>query len=74
MTPIQWEKCRQADGSINLEVAATHTGCFFTEGAIEYLRMVEKLKSVTSRQIAALAIASALEISAREPHSHEGAK
>lgn len=66
MTPIIWDNCRRANGTINLESAAKQTGCYFTEAAIRYLDAVENIRPVTSRQIAAVAIASALDISARE--------
>lgn len=73
MSPINWGNCRRPDNSIMLVTAARMTGCNITPRASEYLKMVEKLYPIMSRQVAALAIASALEISAREPQE-EGIK
>jgi hypothetical protein len=65
MSPIIWENCRRLDGSIDLEKAAQHTGCFFSNHALNYLVTVEKIKPILSRQVAALAIANALEMQSR---------
>lgn len=74
MSPILWESCRRQNGTLLLEKAANMTGCKITPLASEYLMMVERLAPITSRQVAAVAIATALEISAREqrPQLHEG--
>lgn len=65
MRPIIWDDCRRSDGSIALLKAASHTGCFFAPMAWHYLEMVERIMPISSRQAAAIAIANALEISAR---------
>lgn len=65
MTPILWDRCRRGDGTISLALAARMTGCNITEQAHDYLVMVESIMLINSRQAAAVAIATALEISAR---------
>lgn len=69
MSPILWDSCRRSDGSFNLEAAAKHTGCWFSNHALNYLCAVEKIRPITSRQVAALAIANALEISSKSSPS-----
>lgn len=59
LVAVQWESCYRKDRSINLRLAATHTGCKVTEDAYQYLDFVEKIRPITSRQLAALAIATA---------------
>lgn len=59
MSPVIWDNCRRADGSINLELAARHTGCHVTDRVVDYLRFVENIRPVKSRQVAALSIATA---------------
>lgn len=61
-----WERCRRDNGTIDLQKAAKSTGCYISEYAYNYLAMVERLARITSRQIASVALASALEISARD--------
>jgi hypothetical protein len=65
MSPIIWHNCRRADGSISLELAAKHTGCYFSDRAMEYLVTIEKIMLINSRQAAAIAIANALDLSTR---------
>jgi hypothetical protein len=60
-----WENCRRPNGTIDLRKAAHWTGCRITEQGDAYLVMVERMARITSRQIAAVAIATALDISAR---------
>jgi len=68
MTQIIWEQCRRQDGSLDLRKAARHTNLYVSEGMDSYLSLVEQLKPVTSRQIGALAIATAHALfAAREP-------
>lgn len=77
MSPILWDRCRRQNGSINLQQAARQTGAWFSDHALRYLDVLEELKPIESRQVAALAIANALEISSRaaaerNPSSQEG--
>ncbi len=65
MSRVLWDNCRRADRSINLSVAATMTGCKITTKAHHYLALVEKIMDITSRQAAAVAIATAIEMSSR---------
>ena len=62
--PIIWDSCRRKNGTIDLQLAARHTGCRFTEKADAYLRCIEEVMPINSRQTAALAIVTALHISA----------
>ena len=57
---INWEGCQRADGSYSLQTAARMTGCKITEDMDAYLSLIEEIRPVTSRQIAALAVATAL--------------
>jgi hypothetical protein len=59
MAQVIWEQCRRPDGSINLSKAARHTAMKITPQMDMYLSLVEAIKPVTSRQIAALSIATA---------------
>ena len=59
MAAVNWDSCYRADRSINLHLAARHTGCKVTDEHDRYLTFVEKIRPVTSRQIAALSIATA---------------
>lgn len=74
MSPIIWENVRRADGSINLRLAAEHTGCYVGERAAAYLNFVEQIRPVTSRQIAALAVATAFALDAHSAAPHEEGK
>lgn len=66
MSPIIWENCRRSlDGTIDLEKAAKHTGCWLSNHALNYLCALEKIHPISSRQVAAIAIANALEMSSR---------
>jgi hypothetical protein len=60
-----WEQCRRPNGTIDLVRAAHQTGCRLTEPSDAYLVAVERMARITSRQIAAVAIATALDIAAR---------
>jgi len=59
---VLWEKCRRSDWSLDLHLAARHTGCLITAEADGYLACVEAICPIRSRQVAALAIANALRI------------
>ena len=63
--PPDWEQCRRSNGTIDLIKAAHWTGCRITAPADAYLEMVERMARITDRQIAAIAIATALDIAAR---------
>lgn len=69
MSPVNWDSCRRNNGTLNLERAARQTGCWLSDRALGYLGAVEAVRPIHSRQVAALAIANALDISAREPQS-----
>jgi hypothetical protein len=60
-----WEQCRRPNGTIDLCRAIHQTGCRITEPADAYLGMIERMARITSRQVAAVAIATALDIAAR---------
>ena len=60
-----WEMCRRHNGTIDLRKAARWTGCRITQQADDYLAMIESMARITSRQIAAVALVTALEISSR---------
>lgn len=66
MVKIIWDNCRRADGTISLESAAKHTGCFISDEALAYLYAVEELHPITSRQAAAVAIGTALQLSSQK--------
>ncbi len=70
MTPVDWETCRRPDWSYDLRAAARHTGCKITEQMDRYLAFVEEIRPVTSRQIAALSIATAMALYPLEPQQH----
>jgi hypothetical protein len=60
MAKVIWEHCVRADGSYDLQAAARQTGCKITDQMDMYLSFVEEIRPVMSRQIAALAIATAM--------------
>ena len=57
---INWDGCRRKDWSIDLRKAAHQTGCKITEDMDRYLAFAEEVRPVKSRQVAALAIATAM--------------
>ena len=64
---MNWDKYRRPDGTIDLIEAYTCEciiGDFFGNG-FEYLRYVEELQLIKSRQVAAIALATAVDISKR---------
>lgn len=66
ISAINWDSVRRANFSINLELAYVQTGCKLSEPAAAYLRMVENIMPIISRQAAAVAIATAMHIDASE--------
>jgi hypothetical protein len=60
-----WEQCRRDNGTIDLRRAARQTGCRWTETSDAYLEAVERMARITSRQIAAVALATAMDIADR---------
>lgn len=67
--PVLWDACKYRDGSYDLRKAAHMTGCKITEPMDNYLAFVENIRPVTSRQIGALAIATAMALYPPEPQA-----
>jgi hypothetical protein len=62
LASVIWENCQRTDGSYALQAVARQTGCKITPDMDMYLSLIETIRPVTSRQIAALSIATALAI------------
>lgn len=67
MAQVIWEQCKRKDGSYDLQKAIRHTGFKVTPSMDMYLSLVEGIRPVTSRQIGALSIATAVALYSTEP-------
>lgn len=71
LAKIIWENCKRNDGSYDLRKVARHTGCKIIEPMDMYLSLVEEIRPVTSRQLAALSVATALALYSSSGDKHE---